>query len=72
LITAAPSADDLEVGMQQKWHVETYYSCVTRGSDTHCGWHEPVLPGGTEIAGARALERSGGAIVAGCVIAGFG
>lgn len=23
------------------------------GTYTHCGWHEPVVPGGTEISGAR-------------------
>lgn len=35
----------------------TYWSCVTIETQVHCGWHEPVLPGGDEIAGA---ERGGG------------
>ncbi|KAH8599448.1 hypothetical protein B0O99DRAFT_613929 [Bisporella sp. PMI_857] len=59
-ITAGPSLEDVEkIELQQKWHVETYYSCVTRGTYSHCGWHKPVRPGGSEIAGAegRGLER---------------
>ncbi|KAG9231419.1 hypothetical protein BJ875DRAFT_382990 [Amylocarpus encephaloides] len=36
-----------------KWHLTTYYTCLPRGTTSRCGWHEPVLPGGTEIAWAE-------------------
>lgn len=45
------------------------------GTYTHCGWHEPVLPGGDEVAAAGALDvrRAGvwgavGAVVVGGLI----
>ncbi|PQE11071.1 hypothetical protein CJF31_00000807 [Rutstroemia sp. NJR-2017a BVV2] len=44
LITAAPTAQEVE--LQQKYHQTTYWSCVTMHT------HEPLLAGGTEIAGA--------------------
>ncbi|KAM3085930.1 hypothetical protein ACMFMG_002982 [Clarireedia jacksonii] len=50
VITAAPTAQDIE--LQQKYHLTTYWSCVTIQTYVHCGWHNPLLPGGTEIAGA--------------------
>ena len=36
-----------------KWHLTTYFTCLPRGKTSNCGWHEPVLPGGTEIAAAN-------------------
>ncbi|KAF7914869.1 hypothetical protein EAE99_010423 [Botrytis elliptica] len=72
LITAAPSAE--EIRLQEKYHLTTYWSCVTLQTFVHCGWHEPILAGGTEIAGAScgscnagkvALMAAGAVMVAG-------
>ncbi|TGO55757.1 hypothetical protein BCON_0087g00100 [Botryotinia convoluta] len=72
LITAAPSAEEIQ--LQEKYHLTTYWSCVTLQTFVHCGWHEPVLAGGTEIAGAScgscnagtvALMAAGALVVAG-------
>jgi hypothetical protein len=62
-----------ELTEQRKWHVETYWSCVTFPLTTHCGWHEPVLPGGTEIAAApRVTGVAGGVMVAAAAAVGWG
>ncbi|KAB8290728.1 hypothetical protein EYC80_008365 [Monilinia laxa] len=50
IITAAPTVEEIQ--LQEKYHLTTYWSCVTLHTYVHCGWHEPLLPGGTEIAGA--------------------
>ncbi|TGO19101.1 hypothetical protein BTUL_0006g01380 [Botrytis tulipae] len=72
LITAAPSAEEIQ--LQEKHHLTTYWSCVTLQTFVHCGWHEPVLAGGAEIAGAScgscnagkvALVAAGAVMVAG-------
>ncbi|TGO48488.1 hypothetical protein BOTNAR_0473g00040 [Botryotinia narcissicola] len=72
LITAAPSAEEIQ--LQEKYHLTTYWSCVTLQTFVHCGWHEPILAGGTEIAGAScgscnagkvALMAAGAVMVAG-------
>ena len=50
-----PALTAASPGDPQKWHLTTYWSCVTDydvTTATHCGWHEPVLPGGDEISGA--------------------
>ncbi|TGO72202.1 hypothetical protein BELL_0480g00020 [Botrytis elliptica] len=117
LITAAPSAE--EIRLQEKYHLTTYWSCVTLQTFVHCGWyvyslcclgvvtwigdesglkslclafgswrlrrkgkwggavlHEPILAGGTEIAGAScgscnagkvALMAAGAVMVAGAL-----
>lgn len=54
-ITEAPEIlnGDMEQQLQEKYHMTTYWSCVTIATQVHCGWHEPVLPGGDEIAGAN-------------------
>jgi len=46
----------------------TFWECVTIVTQTHCGWHEPVLPGGTEIAKA-AYARPTGALGIGLGVA---
>lgn len=53
-ITEAPEIldGDMSLMLQEKYHMTTYWSCVTIATQVHCGWHEPVLPGGDEIAGA--------------------
>ncbi|KAM0135122.1 hypothetical protein ACHAP3_005213 [Botrytis cinerea] len=70
-ITAAPSAEEIQ--LQEKYHLTTYWSCVTLQTFVHCGWHEPILAGGTEIAGAScglcnagrvALVAAGAVVVA--------
>ncbi|TGO42286.1 hypothetical protein BHYA_0010g00460 [Botrytis hyacinthi] len=72
LITAAPSAEEIQ--LREKYHLTTYWSCVTLQTFVHCGWHEPILEGGTEIAGAScgscnagkvALMAAGAVMVAG-------
>lgn len=75
-ITEPPNPSDLALGLQMKWHVTTYWSCVTLGTYTHCGWHEPVVPGGDEIAAAPKLNRdikragcvAGAALIVGALI----
>ncbi|KAL2071224.1 hypothetical protein VTL71DRAFT_12459 [Oculimacula yallundae] len=57
-ITPKPSfkpGDEVDLmTLHQKWHIETYWSCATFGKDrVFCGWHEPVRPGGDEIAAAN-------------------
>jgi hypothetical protein len=60
-ITEAPEFSDADMSMmlQEKYHITTYWSCVTIGTQVHCGWHEPVLPGGDEIAGASGRMGNG-------------
>lgn len=50
------------VGLQEKWHLTTFTSCHTFDATfIYCGVHEPVLPGGDEIAAAvRPLDATGG------------
>lgn len=54
-LTLPPDLTAASPGEAQKWHLTTYWACVTyydETTTTHCGWHEPVLPGGDEISGA--------------------
>lgn len=40
------------------------------GTYTHCGWHEPVVPGGDEVAGAEGgRARVGRGMMAGVWVA---
>jgi len=36
-ITDAPSIEDVSLGLEEKYHMTTYYSCVTLASQVHCG-----------------------------------
>lgn len=45
--------------LQEKYHQTTYWSCVTIATQVHCGWHEPILPGGNEIPAAAPGRGSG-------------
>jgi len=42
VITPKPDfkpGDELELSLKQKWHITTYWSCVTFGQDrVFCGW----------------------------------
>jgi hypothetical protein len=59
------------IQLQEKWHLTTYWSCdVFDRTVTMCGWHEPVLPGGDEIAGAGHLNVRAAAIAAGVLAIG--
>ena len=60
-ITEAPEILNGDMGqhLQEKYHMTTYWSCVTIATQVHCGWHEPVLPGGDEVAGANGRGRVG-------------
>ncbi len=59
-ITSAPEAPDA-AELAIKFRQTTYYSCVTLGTYTHCGTHEPILdasgaaPGATAAAATRAV-----------------
>jgi hypothetical protein len=59
-------------GLVGKWHVTTYWSCVTGAVQTHCGWHEPVLPGGNDISAAGSGKAALGAlgVVAAAIVVG--
>lgn len=47
----------------------TFWSCnVWYGTSTHCGWHEPVLPGGTQVAAAPSLGARRAGVVAGAAL----
>ncbi|TGJ80015.1 hypothetical protein E0Z10_g8743 [Xylaria hypoxylon] len=64
--TAAPP---LDLGDGQKFVQTTYWACATFPSETHCGWHEPILDAssaGMKVRGGS-VTRTGG--VAACVIA---
>jgi hypothetical protein len=63
---------DVDQQLQEKYHMTTYWSCVTIATQVHCGWHEPVLPGGNEIAGAPGRKQGGFAWTMGLVVAVIG
>ncbi|KUJ18059.1 uncharacterized protein LY89DRAFT_781157 [Mollisia scopiformis] len=75
-VTPAPAviidADGKVQGVEEKWHLTTFTSCHTFDATfTYCGLHEPVLPGGDEIAGAvRPLDARGGVLRAVVVLLG--
>ncbi|PVH89228.1 hypothetical protein DL98DRAFT_647784 [Cadophora sp. DSE1049] len=76
MITPKPDfkpGDELELSLKQKWHITTYWSCVTFGQDrVFCGWHEPVRPGGDEIAAANGrLDTRAAALAAGALVLAF-
>jgi len=58
------------VSVKQKWHLTTYTTCVTLGTYVDCGVHEPVLPGGDEVAGAGRVGGRG--VWVGFVVGGVG
>jgi hypothetical protein len=51
----------------------TFWECVTIATDVNCGWHEPVVPGGDEIAAAPGLpnQNLAGLAAAALVVAGL-
>jgi hypothetical protein len=62
---------------EEKWYLTTFWTCITDAVQTHCGWHEPVLPGGNDsVAGAVPEARprlvAAGAAAAGAVVAAMG
>ena len=60
---------DVNQQFQEKYHMTTYWSCVTIATQVHCGWHEPVLPGGDEIAAASGTKHGGLRWVMGLAVA---
>ncbi|KAJ5054106.1 uncharacterized protein L3040_000389 [Drepanopeziza brunnea f. sp. 'multigermtubi'] len=57
--------DEAALSLRQKWHLTTYWSCATFAAGrVFCGWHEPVLPGGDEIAGANGRGETRGELKA--------
>jgi hypothetical protein len=76
---ALPSGFTDVLEFQEKWYLTTFWSCVTDDVQTHCGWHEPVLPGGDDsVAGAmpearpRLVVAGAGAVVAALGWGGWG
>ncbi|KAH7351195.1 hypothetical protein BKA65DRAFT_550160 [Rhexocercosporidium sp. MPI-PUGE-AT-0058] len=65
--------DELDLSLAQKWHITTFWSCATFGRDrVYCGWHEPVRPGGDEIAAANPrLDTRAAALAAGALALAF-
>lgn len=44
--------DDVDIiGNAVRFVQTTYYSCVTIGTDSHCGWHEPILDASNNASG---------------------
>lgn len=70
-ITAEPDPDD-HSRADIKYVQTTYYSCVTIGSYSHCGWHMPILESGVQKGGdgvSIAIRAGAVALVAGTVMA---
>jgi hypothetical protein len=46
--TPATTIDELDWsdGIDMNFVQTTYFSCVTRGTYSHCGWHRPILDAG--------------------------
>jgi len=60
VLTPAPRIDSLDFN-KARFVQTTYYSCVTRGTYSHCGWHEPILDAsstGSRSLGAGVIGRS--------------
>jgi hypothetical protein len=67
--TTPPSLDDVTWALQEKWHLTTFWTCITITTQTHCGWREPVEPGGDEIAAApRVADRKMAGLAVGALI----
>ncbi|CAK7212727.1 hypothetical protein SCUCBS95973_001561 [Sporothrix curviconia] len=60
-ITQAPQAT--RKGQADKFVQTTYYSCVTMGTYTHCGWHEPILDASTSAASGSSSQWSRPAVL---------
>lgn len=67
---AFPSGITNAQEFQEKWYVTTFWSCVTDNVQTHCGWHEPVLPGGDDSVAGAVPEARPRLVVAGAAAVG--
>ncbi|KAK1675145.1 hypothetical protein BDP55DRAFT_632321 [Colletotrichum godetiae] len=66
-VTPRPEPNLAEMGYYQT----TYYSCATRGTSTHCGWHRPIMvaPANNAAATAAVSRKAGiGALVVAAVV----
>ncbi len=71
-ITPAPGTAEGTVGVGAKFVQTTYYSCVTMGTYSHCGWHEPILDASnTAPSRGRVAMRAVLAAVAASVVSGL-
>jgi hypothetical protein len=47
IVTPAPAVgappDGGLAGTVDGYVQQTYYTCITIGADSHCGWHEPIV-----------------------------
>ncbi|KAK1633964.1 hypothetical protein BDP81DRAFT_408463 [Colletotrichum phormii] len=56
-VTPRPEPNLAEMGYYQT----TYYSCATRGTSTHCGWHRPIMVAPANNAGTgTSVNRKAG------------
>ncbi|EPE02647.1 hypothetical protein F503_03996 [Ophiostoma piceae UAMH 11346] len=58
LITPPPDATAVTAAKGAKFVQTTYYSCVTIGPDSHCGWHEPILDASTSNSARHGLGKA--------------
>lgn len=69
-ITTEPDTDsttEVDINYVQT----TYYSCVTIGTYSHCGWHIPILEAGAQRAGngvSVAIRAGTVALIAGTIM----
>ena len=44
-MTAAPDVDvsEAEKELKERFLQTTYYTCITKGTYSHCGWHKPII-----------------------------
>ncbi|KAK3934748.1 hypothetical protein QBC46DRAFT_70237 [Diplogelasinospora grovesii] len=78
-VTDAPAIEGQGIdanGDAIKFVQTTYYSCVTMGTYSHCGWHEPILDAssGTKSAFGRdagiAMRAASAAAIVGAILLG--
>ncbi len=69
-MTAAPKPSNSLNDEDIRFIQTTYYSCVTMGTYSHCGLHEPILDASGASPMASMKGRGGWAVVAACVAAG--
>ncbi|OLN87056.1 hypothetical protein CCHL11_06463 [Colletotrichum chlorophyti] len=57
-VTPRPEPNLAEMGYYQT----TYYSCATRGTSVHCGWHRPIMVAPANAAADHKARAGAGAI----------
>ncbi|TPX06692.1 uncharacterized protein E0L32_002188 [Thyridium curvatum] len=72
-ITPAPATVDMLDQAGNNFIQTTYYTCVTVGSYSHCGWHEPILDAssGADAGQVCVWHKAALAVIATVVIIAF-